>query len=157
MESDAKNFEIAYLVSPGVPEDDVVRVVGMITGIIEELHGAVRHIEEPIKRRLAYPIEKQRLAFFGYTTFSIIPSMVGEIQKKLKFIKELLRFLVVEEERERVRPQTFRPLWRPREEATSLPSAPMPRREAEVAPASTEEREAVIEKIDKRLDEILGV
>lgn len=155
-DTEAKKYEIAYIVSGKVPEDDVVRVAGTITRVIEDLRGIVRHIEEPRKRLLFYPVKKQRQVYFGYTTFTMNQSEVNEIPKKLKFEKDILRTLVVEEEKEQPRPQSFRPVqWNSSE---GLPNARVeaPKREVEVASGSPEEREAALEKIDKKLDEMFG-
>jgi ribosomal protein S6 len=155
METEAKKYEIGYLVSPRVEEDDVARVAGVITRVIEEMHGVVRHVNEPQKRRLAYPIEKDRLAYFGYTTFSMAPEHVKEVGKKLQFEKEVMRHLLVEEEVDTGRKSGFRPTWQSTEGMPGL-KVEAPKREVETVSASPEEREAELQKLDKRLDELLG-
>src|SRR3989338_6854972 len=97
MDREAKKYEIAYLVAPEVAEDDVARVAGTITRIIEETHGVVGHVSEPKKRLLFYPIRKTRNASFGYTTFTAGSSAPEAITKKLRFEKEILRSLITEE------------------------------------------------------------
>lgn len=155
MDTEATKYEIAYIISPKVTEDDVVRVSGIITRIIEDLRGVVRHVHEPIKRRLAYFIENDKNAYFGYTTFTIAQEAVKEISKKLLFEKEVLRFLIVEEEVDLAKRTGFRPSWYSTE---GMPGAKVeaPKREAEVSTATPEEKEAEMAKLDKRLDEILG-
>ncbi|KKW29086.1 MAG: 30S ribosomal protein S6 [Parcubacteria group bacterium GW2011_GWB1_52_7] len=155
MESEAKRYEISYLVSPNVAEDDVVRVAGIVTRLIEEAKGVVGHINEPKKRRLFYPIRRERFAYFGYTTFRVDPAAASEISKKLKFEKEILRHLIVEEVIIPPRQFAFRASWQPSEVAAGV-KREAPRREATPA-LSLEERAKAIESIDKKLDEILGV
>ncbi|MBI2097261.1 MAG: 30S ribosomal protein S6 [Candidatus Sungbacteria bacterium] len=154
MESEAKRYEISYLVSPNVAEDDVVRVAGIVTRVIEEAKGVVGHINEPKKRRLAYPMYKHRFAYFGYTTFQISPSQIAEIPQKLRFEKEIIRHLIVDEVVIPPRQFAFRASWQPTEAGIST-KRETPRREERPAP-SAEERAKAIEHIDKRLDEILG-
>ncbi|MBI4135014.1 MAG: 30S ribosomal protein S6 [Candidatus Sungbacteria bacterium] len=155
MDTDSKKYEIAYLVSESVPEDDVVRVVGIITKTVEDVKGTVLQIEEPQKRRLAYPIGKARVAYFGFTTFRVEPQVVTEINKKLLLEKEIVRFLIVEPSRH--------PTERPAARATAWQGASEPvaarierPRQAAEPRLSPEEREAAIKNIDKKLDEILG-
>ncbi|MBI2055113.1 MAG: 30S ribosomal protein S6 [Candidatus Sungbacteria bacterium] len=155
MDLDVRKYEIAYLVSPRVAEDDVVRIAGIVTGAIEEQKGVVRHVEEPKKRKLAYPVENDRMGYLGYTRFSADPNAASGISKKLKFQKEIMRFLVVEEEIEPEKRQITRRAWRSTEGLPSTVTVGAPKRETEIV-ASPEEREANIEKIDKRLEEILG-
>ena len=148
--NDAKKYEVAYIVAGTVPEDDVARITGQITRIIEDSQGMVRKIEEPRKRRLAYPISDDRFAYFAYTTFSAEPLAIQEIEKKLRFEKEVARYLIVEEEVEPPRKDVMRAAWRPHDEEGIPAGVGVPKREAEKAePVDTE-------SIDKRLDEILG-
>ena len=154
MESEAKKYEISYLVSADVAEDDVVRVAGIVTRLIEEVEGVVRNIHEPKKRRLSYPIAKSKFAYFGYTTFSANPSAVAEMTKKLKFEKEIMRALIVDEVEIPPRQVAFRASWQPQESGIQ-PRRETPKRE-EIPALSAEERVAAIQNIDKRLDEILG-
>ncbi len=154
MESETKRYEISYLVSPDVAEDDVVRVAGIVTRVIEEVKGLIGHINEPKKRRLFYLVEKARFAYFGYTTFRVDPALVSEIGKKLKFEKEILRYLIVEEVVIPPRQFAFRASWQPSEVAAGV-KREAPRRE-ETPALSPEEREAAIKTIDKKLEEILG-
>lgn len=154
--TDAKKYEIAYLISPAVPEDDVARLTGQITKTIEDAKGVVRHIEEPKRRKLAYRLENDRFAYFGWTTFTIDRAAIAEINKKLKFEKEIMRYLLAEEAIEPPRRDVMRSAWRPSGEGAPV-EIRAPKREAEAAaPATEAEREAAIESIDKKLDEILG-
>src|SRR3989344_4570256 len=133
MDLDIRKYEIAYLVSPRIAEDDVVRVAGIVTGAIEEQKGVVRHVEEPKKRKLAYAVENDRMAYFGYTRFSIDPAVASEASKRLKFQKEIMRFLVVEEEIEPEKRQIARRAWRSTEGLPSTVAVGAPKRETEVA------------------------
>lgn len=152
MDSDAKNYELAYLLSPSLPEEDVLGVAGKISALIEGSSGAIRRVEPPKKRRLAYPVKKERLAYFGWTTFAAAPAMVAGLDKKTKEMTEVLRHLIVEEEIE-----TRRPILR-----TFAPGAGRP---APVAGASGPEvpreqedqgEKLDFEALDKKLEEILG-
>lgn len=152
MDSEVKSYEIAYLINPGIPEDEVFGVAGKITGSIQDAHGLVGRIEEPKKRHLAYPIQKSPEAYFGWTTFTIAPERTAEIEKRLKAEKDILRYLLVEEVK--------RPLYefRPRP-PHPVRRAPAPRLEAVkafVPAAPKEEDQAKIEELDKQLEEILG-
>lgn len=155
MDTDLKKYEIAYLVSENVLEDDVVRVVGIVTKTVSDAGGAIDRIEEPLKRKLAYPINKERNAYFGYTTFQISPSSVNDLNKKLSSEKEVIRYLVTEADSRKSALPPSRPLWQPVREPQEM-HAERPRAKPETREPSPEEREATIKDIDKRLEEILG-
>lgn len=149
VDSDTKNYELAYLLSPAVSEEDVLGYASKLTGVIKDEKGTIRHIETPKKRRLEYPIKKEGAAYFGWTTFAIAPAAIGQIEKKVKETPHLLRHLIVEEEIETRRP-FLRPITpRPAGGMDATPRA-IPREEEKP------EEKLDLEALDKRLEEILG-
>ncbi|MDO8600406.1 MAG: 30S ribosomal protein S6 [bacterium] len=151
MDSDTKNYEIAYLISPSASEDEVFGVAGKISGYIQEAHGAIKKVEEPKKIRLAYFIKKHLDAYFGWTTFSIHPDNLAVFEKKVKEEKGIMRHLLVlhDERITHARPQPIR-----LKEIARAPQAPAVR---PVTPTPKEEKpEMDIAALDKKLEEILG-
>ena len=141
MESDTKNYEIAYLLSPSVQEEEVLMHVGKLTSIIEEAKGTVKHVQEPKKRKLAYPVNKELTAFLGWTRFAMPKEEVAQLEKKVVLQPMILRHLIVEEQINK-RPSRFR---------TGAPRV--------AAQGSKEERPTEkldLEALDKKLEEILG-
>ena len=145
MTSDTKNYELAYLLSPSVSQEEVLTQAGKLTSLIEESKGMIRKVEEPRKRVLAYPVKKQTSAFFGWTTFSMAPEFVPGFEKKLRGQERVLRYMLVEEEEMEVRPFMFR---------TARTPAPRPRPIPREAPKADEKLD--LEALDKKLEEILG-
>lgn len=147
MERDPKNYELAYLLSLAVPEEEVLQKAGQITTLVEENKGVLKHSENPKKIKLAYPVKKEKTAYFGYTTFTIDPELLATLDKKIKR-PEILRYLLTEEEIGR-RPPAFRP----------QPSRP-PFLKQKLAPpkeeTTKEEEKLDLEALDKKLEEILG-
>lgn len=143
METQVKQYEIAYLISPKTKEEDVFGEAGKITGFIQTaVSGLIGHIAEPKQIRLAYPINKSRDAYFGWTRFTMKPEAIADFEKKLKLEKAIMRYLIVEAEEEPVRTRVMRP---------RIPLAiPKP---SEPSPA---EEKVNMEELDKRLEEILG-
>lgn len=151
-EADVKNYEVAYLIAPDIPEDGVFGEAGKITGAIQDAHGLVGKIEEPKKRKLAYAIGKSRDAYFGWTTFSVAPERLSDIAKRLAAEPAIIRHLIVEEVERPVR--EFRPRFR--REAGPRPPRDLGEVKAFTPAAPKEEDKAKIEELDKQLEEILG-
>lgn len=151
METEAKNYEIAYLISPNVSEEQIFGVAGKITSLIQDAQGIANKVEEPKKIKLAYPIKKQRMAYFGWTTFSMLPENLEDFKKKLKFEeKSIMRFLVVFTSK-KVLELRKRPIYiKPRPERPVTPTYRPPPREAE------KQEQVDILALDKKLEEILG-
>lgn len=142
MEAEPKNYEIAYLVSPLVPEEDLFGEAGKITGFIQDIKGFIRHIEEPRRRALAYPINKFREAYFGWTQFFAHPAAVADLEKKLKLEPNIIRFLIVKAEERQTEQHIIRQGTTGRTAKTATP------------PAESEKID--LGALDKRLEEILG-
>src|SRR3990167_8753479 len=96
MDGVTKTYEVSYLFQSDIAEDAVFGEAGKITGFIQDAHGMVGRIEEPKKRRLAYPIDKLQNAYFGYTVFTIAPERIAEISAKLKDEKSIVRHMITE-------------------------------------------------------------
>ena len=148
MNEDSKNYELAYLVAPSVSEEEALAVAGKLSGILETEHGIIRHLETPKKRKLAYPIRKEKTAYFGWTTFTASSETIARLAKKVSELTEILRHMIVEEQIETRKP-LLRP-FAPRGAGSSAQKA-IPR---ETPKAGTEKLD--LETLDKKLEEILG-
>lgn len=142
-----KNYELAYLLSPSLSQEEVLAQVGKFTALVEESKGMIRKVEEPRKRTLSYPVKKQKSAYFGWTTFAMAQGSVGALEKKIKSQTNMLRHLLTEEEIMEMRPFMLR----------TIPSRPQPMRPRPIpreAPKTEEKLD--LEALDKKLEEILG-
>lgn len=147
MSEDAKNYEIAYILTPALPEGEVVSYAGKITAAIEDAKGVIKKFEEPKKRKLGYPIKKRREGYFGWATFRMAPIGITEVEKRVKTDEHVLRHLILEEEIE-TKPQGM---------LRVITSRPVPGKPKAVprAPEKTDEK-LDLEELDKKLEEILG-
>lgn len=165
-----KKYEMAYLLSPNVSEEEVVGYDQKITSFISQLDGEIIEARPSKKIKLAYPIKKNSHAFFGIVNFLAFPEKLGEIEKKLKFEEKLLRYLVVfldkkaeaakksslpafgEEER---KPAPFRAGAKYMIPETKIVPGKQAR-QAAPAEKKPEEKKAALEEIEKKLEKILG-
>lgn len=151
METETKNYEIAYLISPTASEDEVFGIAGKLSGAVQEAHGTIKKIEEPKKIKLAYFIKKHLEAYFGWTIFAMHPDNLAVFEKKIKEEKRIIRFLLVLHD-ERVMHARRQPVRL--KEITRAPKEPMTKPSV---PAPKEEKPAMdIAALDKKLEEILG-
>lgn len=142
METEPKNYEIAYLISPQVAAEDAFGEAGKITGFIQDAKGFIGHIEEPKRKTLAYSIKKFREAYFGWTRFSIGSRELSELEKKLSREPNIIRFLIVHADET------------PPERYPLRHGAARKTQKSAVPPAEKERMD--IGELDKRLEEILG-
>lgn len=146
MDSETKNYEIGYLLSPQLKEDAALPFANKITAMIEGGKGIIRHMEVPRQRRLAYPIEKHDRAYFGWVMFSMPAEAVSTLERGMRSEGEILRYTILKQDRRaEVEPSRFR-LGTTRSAAAGR--APLRKEE----PAERLD----LETLDKKLEEILG-
>ncbi len=146
MEQESKNYEIAYILAPSLAEEEILTCAGKISALIEEQKGNIKHLQEPKRHKLAYLVNKERNAYFGWTTFQLSPQSVAALEKKLKLETSIMRYLIIEEET-RLKAPVFRtPIAKPGTAKTTA------------VPRETEKSEEKLdlEALDKKLEEILG-
>lgn len=147
MVAETKKYEIAYVLTPSLSDEEALAVSEKLSTLVEESRGAIRHRENPKKHRLSYPIKKQGYGYFGWITFDATADAPAVVEKKVKSIEGILRHLIVVGEE--VPPQPLR-IFTPRSEPSRISTRPTP----ESAPAS--EKKLDLEELDKKLEEILG-
>lgn len=151
MDAEMKKYELAYLLSPGVAEEELFNWKEKLLKLITELGGTTKHTEEPKKRKLSYLVKKQNNAYFGWFDFIFAPSLLPQLEKRLKGLDNLLRYLIVEWEEFALKTPYLK----------TIPSRPsiafrpaLPQRE--VKPPTQEVPKLDLEELDKKLEEILG-
>jgi small subunit ribosomal protein S6 len=143
---DPKNYELAYLLYPSLPEGEILTYAGKLSMLIEESKGTIRKTGNPRRRRLAYPIRKCSEAYFGWITFAMLPENISALNKKLKSQSDLLRYMIVEEDIEK----------RPITTLRAIPSRPVKQKPVALPQEIKPEEKLDLEALDKKLEEILG-
>lgn len=150
METEAKNYEIAYILSSDINEEEIFGVIGKITGLIQDEKGMVQKIEEPQKIKLAYPIQKQKTAYLGCTVFSMLPENVEGLKKKLRQEnKTIIRFLMVLAQKKLAAAAMRKQIIVSKPKIGKPPATP-------AIPVSEAEEKVDMAELDKKLEELLG-
>lgn len=85
---DKKSYEVSYLVKDESDASEITRILKQHEAeIIEEV--------SPKRITLAYKINKEAAAFFGYIVFSAGPENIPELNKNLETSKTIVRFLLI--------------------------------------------------------------
>ncbi len=134
-EKTVKSYEVSFLVRN---EEDAAAVVKKLSD-----HGAEIFNEGSLSQlRLAYPIEKEESAYFGYMHFKATPDAVKGLSGSLKLESKIIRFLIITPPLEKTfarRPDFRRPAER--SEAPTL--------ESKTEPLSNAQLEERLEEISK--------
>jgi small subunit ribosomal protein S6 len=90
-----KLYELTYLISPELSEEELKNVREKINSLIQKGAGVLNEIKLPTKEKLAYPIKKQGEAFLIDLSFYLEPEKLGSLEKELKSEKKILRYLIL--------------------------------------------------------------
>lgn len=143
---ETKKYELSLMLKTEEAAESVLLLIKNQDGVVLE--------KSPIqKTKLSYPIKKENTAFFLSVIFSLLPEKISALDREMKLLRDVLRFLVItppivkEERSERLQ----RPV-KPKPESSQKPEESRER-------AMTEEREPEVltnELLEKKLEEILG-
>lgn len=159
-------YEIMYLFSPQISEKEAAEKITQTNNIIKELGGEIEKEEYWGLKDLAYKIEHFKQGYYHITWFKLNKNQVDSLDKKLKSVTHLLRFLIttVTEEKETVvqREEKGKIIEQvepalPKAEAKKSVSLPQEEASSEKKKISktSKEPKAEMEDLDKKLEEIL--
>ena len=90
-----RQYELVYVVSPELTEDDVTELHDRLAEIIGQLGGTVDKTDNWGRRRLAYEIARHREGTYVIELITGPGDMVTELDRRLRVMEQLLRHLVV--------------------------------------------------------------
>ena len=101
--SNSKVYEVGYLLTPAIKEEDVPTNYGNLKELVSSLGGEIIMDEMPKTIKLAYTMQKVTsnmrtkfsTAYFGWTKFSMNPAQVLELKKNLELDPNFIRFLIL--------------------------------------------------------------
>jgi ribosomal protein S6 len=90
------NYELTYLISPEINEDQIQAVSQSIVSYIEEQGGVLSGVQgKPLKKILGHPIEDHIMAYVGTLKFSFSSEKTKSLEEKLKQEKQILRIMLI--------------------------------------------------------------
>ena len=130
------NYELTYLISPKISEEEIQAASQGIVSYIEEQGGVLSGAQsKPLKKFLGHPIEDNTMAYIGTLLFSLAPEKTKSLEEKLKQEKQILRvMLITKPEKERL---NFRKIRK------------------KFAPNVVNKQKVELKEIDKKIEEIL--
>jgi len=93
-----RNYELTFIVHPELEKGGVTAAIERVKQLIVEGGGQVNKVDPWGKRRLAYPIRKQREGYYVVMQVQLPPEAVSELERRLELDEEVLRYLVVRTE-----------------------------------------------------------
>jgi small subunit ribosomal protein S6 len=129
--SQARQYELVYIMSPDATEQDVTDLHAQVEAIIARYQGEMVRTENWGRRRLAYRIGRHREGTYVLEVFKGTGELTKELDRRLKVIDSVIRHLCVrvdEELRLAERTRARREAETQRRIARGLPVGGRPRR-----------------------------
>ena len=90
-----REYETIFLVKPELTDDNVDRIKERVRGIVSREGGKVIRFTVWGKKKTLYPVGKQPRAIYVHTHFLGNSKLVAEVERNLRNIDEVTRYLSV--------------------------------------------------------------
>ncbi len=151
------HYEITYVISAAIPETDYPGIdQGIRDLIVKEHSGAITGQITIGRRKLAYPIKKEKFGFYQTLEFDMEPSVMKMLDRELRLNQALLRHLIVIKDvlsdEQQAREENIQAKVRARKAAAKKPvEAPVTKTEEVKRPTT----KLTLDSLDQKLDELL--
>lgn len=136
----AKNYELTYLISPDLSEEESKITQDKIASLVKNEGGVLNGATTPINKYLGIPIKKKRSAYLSSLSFQLGPEKLENVREGLKQESRILRYLI---------------LTQPKVRETAVRTR-KPRLKEAQAEVKKPEAKVELKEIEKKLEEILG-
>ena len=92
-------YESVIIVNPSLDEEKVKSLIDKFSDLINK-HGKVTKVDNMGKRKLAYEVKKNREGIYVVFYFEAEPSLIAELERNYRITDEVIKFIVVKDERE---------------------------------------------------------
>jgi small subunit ribosomal protein S6 len=90
-----RNYEFTFIVHPDVEDEGMTAVVEKVGQFITDGGGQVTNVDHWGRRRLAYPIQRQKEGYYVLMHVQLDTQSIGELERNLKLTEEVIRYLLV--------------------------------------------------------------
>lgn len=91
-------YEVALVVNAKIEDEARAEVVEKVKEYITRFGGVITNVDEWGKKRLAYEIQKMREGFYYFIQFDANADCPAEIEKRVRILDNVLRFLCVRQD-----------------------------------------------------------
>jgi len=93
--SSGPRYELALILKPNLDDEAKAAQIEQITKLLERFGASIEKIDEWGRRRLAYEIAKHNEGFYYFITFASETSAPIEIERRIRIMENLLRYLII--------------------------------------------------------------
>jgi small subunit ribosomal protein S6 len=90
-----RDYEVAFIAHPEMDETSFAALVEKVQGWISAAGGQIVNMDIWGRRRMAYPIRKQREGQYVFIQTKLAPGATAEIERNLRLTEQVMRFMVI--------------------------------------------------------------
>lgn len=95
MDTQKHIYETVFVLHPELTEEEVEANIQNISGLLEGKGSEILRVERGGKRRLAYPVRKQRYGYYNLLHFRAVPEALTELERLYRLSERVIRSLTV--------------------------------------------------------------
>ena len=93
-----REYELMYLLTPELPEDEMTAATERVSSLITNRGGEITKVDTWGRRRLAYPIRRHADGYYTVLRFNLEPDQTVELERNLRLTEPVLRHIIVHAE-----------------------------------------------------------
>ncbi len=95
-----RDYELTIVLRVGLEEEGLTALVDRVKGWVTAEGGNVVRTDHWGRRRLAYPIRKEREGYYVFMLVQTEPAQIVRVERNMRLSEDILRFLFVRVEEE---------------------------------------------------------
>lgn len=88
-------YEIGFIITPEVNEEEVKKIIESITATITKAKGVIENLDEWGRKKLAFPIQKNLEGYYVFIQTEVDGSVIATLERRLKQMEKVLRFITL--------------------------------------------------------------
>ena len=146
-------YELFYLISPEISEDEIKKFSDKILDFVKQEQGEIKEIKEPFRQKLGYPIKKQISAYMVSFDFNLEKEKLPAIEEKLNQESKILRYAIsikkIRRKEEKIRRKKLFVLKK------TVEAEPIGKEKTKITEKIKKQGKVELKEIEKKLEEIL--
>lgn len=88
------NYESIIIINPSVDEERINELTKKFTDMIN-VDGKMEKVENLGKRKLAYPVKKNKEGYYVVFNFTANPSIIAELERNYRITDDVIKFMTI--------------------------------------------------------------
>jgi len=89
------NYELVFIVSPEVADDEMANAISKVSDLIGRIGGVVGEVSQWGRKKLTYPVKRFTEGNYVLAKVELKPASVKELEANLRMSGDILRHLLV--------------------------------------------------------------